>query len=166
MAKIALKKKFVYREIVKHLPNGKRTRLQLIEHPGAVLIVPLLSKDKILMLRQYRPAIGQYLLEFPAGTLERGERVAMCARRELIEETGFRAGTLKRLGKIYPVPGYSTEIITIFRAEKLTPAYAPGDADEIIQPRVMTRAQVRRLFGSGQIQDAKTIAALAMGKWL
>ena len=166
MAKIALKKKFVYREIVKRLPNGKRTRFQLIEHPGAVLIVPFLTQDKILMLRQYRPAIGRYLLELPAGTLERGENAAVCARRELIEETGFQAGTLTRLGKIYPVPGYSTEIITIFRAEKLSPAYAPGDADEIIQPCVMTRAQIRRLFSKGKIYDAKTICALTLVRWL
>ena len=161
-----MKKKFLYRVVTKRLPNGKVVRLQLIEHPGAVLIVPFLTKDKILILRQYRPAIGQTLYELPAGTLEPGERNQTCAHRELIEETGFRARTLKRLGKIYPVPGYSTEIIHIFQAQKLTPAFAPGDADEIIEPRVMSRGEIRRLFLRGQIVDAKTICALTMVRWL
>jgi len=143
------------------IPNGLKIEKAIILHPGAALMVPFLSRDKIIILRQYRSTLNKYLYEFPAGTLEPGEKPESCARREIMEEAGYRAGKLTRMGKIYPVPGYSDEIIYIYKAEKLTPRKEAGDADEVLEPVVMTRAQIRKLFKEGKIVDGKTIAGLA-----
>ena len=101
------------------LPNGHTVRISFIEHPGAVIIVPLLPDGKVVLMRQYRPALKKYIYELPAGTIDPKEAPLVCARRELLEETGYKAKQFKRLGQIYPVPGYSTEIIHIFRAGSL-----------------------------------------------
>lgn len=155
----------VYQERRK-LPNGLTTDLDVVRHPGAVLIIPFLSKDKVIFLRQFRPVLDRYLYELPAGTIDEGETPLACAKREVIEETGHRAGKMTRLGAIYPVPGYSTEKIVIFRAEGLRPATAPGDSDEIITRCPMGKAEARALFKKGALCDGKTIAALAFCGWL
>ena len=159
-------KKFSFAVVKKKLPNGRTADVDVIEHPGAVLIIPFLSRDKIIFLHQYRPVLGRYLLELPAGTLDKNERPLACARRELIEETDQKARVFTRLGKIYPVPGYSTEIIHIFKAEKLTPCAGTKDTDEIISTKPLRRSEVRKLFRVGGITDAKTIAALSLCGWL
>lgn len=148
------------------LPNGRRTDLDMIEHPGAVLIVPFLDARRIILLRQYRATIKRYLYELPAGTLNRGEMPLACARREVVEETGFAAARFAYLGRIVPVPGYADEKIFIYKATHLTPAYRARDDDEIIRTLVVTRLQVRRLLKSRRLEDAKTIAALAFCGWL
>jgi len=152
----------------KILPNSSVIDLDVIEHRGAALIVPFLSRDKIIILKQYRPAIDSYIYELPAGTLDAGETPAVCARREVNEETGYVAQKITKLGMIYPVPGYSTEKIYIFRADGLRrPVIAAKmDKDEIIDPIVFTRKQVKGLFKQGAIVDAKTICALTMCGWL
>lgn len=143
------------------IPNGMMIEKDIILHPGAALIVPFLSPDKVVILRQYRSTINKYLYEFPAGTLEPGEQPAACARREIMEEAGYRAGKLKKVGMIYPVPGYSDEIIYIYKAEKLSVQKETGDADEVLEPVIMTRAQIKKIFKAGKIVDGKTIAGLA-----
>jgi ADP-ribose pyrophosphatase len=148
------------------LPNGFLASLEVIDHVGAALIVPFLSRDKILVLRQFRPVINGYLYELPAGTLDRHESVASCARREIVEETGYACSELTRLGEIYPVPGYSTEKIVIFKARRLYKKAVDAEKDEVIQVKVLSKAQVRDLFKKRKIKDAKTICALAMVGWL
>ena len=148
------------------LPNGYTATFEMITHPGAALIVPILNKDKIIMLRQLRPVIKSYIYELPAGTLDKGESPKDCAKREIIEETGYSAGKLTYLGVIHPVPGYSTEKITIFRADGLRKCARLAEKDEIIETKVFTRSQIKRLFKKGRITDAKTISALAMCGWL
>ncbi|MCB9771116.1 MAG: NUDIX hydrolase [Candidatus Omnitrophica bacterium] len=143
------------------IPNGMKIEKDIILHPGAALIVPFLSADKVVILRQYRSVFNQYLYEFPAGTLEPGEKFAACARREIMEEAGYAAGKLTRVGHIYPVPGYSDEIIVIYKAEKLIARKEVGDADEVIEPVIVSRAQLKKLFKDGKIIDGKTIAGLA-----
>lgn len=143
------------------IPNGMKIEKDIVLHPGAALIVPFLSRDKVVILRQYRSTLNKYLYEFPAGTLEPGEKPEACARREIMEEAGYRAGKLSRVGMIYPVPGYSDEIIFIYKAEKLSVRKEVGDADEVLEPVIMTRAQIKKLFKSGKIVDGKTIAGLA-----
>lgn len=143
------------------IPNGMKIEKDIILHPGAALIVPFLSADKVIILKQYRSTINKYLYEFPAGTLEPGEQPAACARREIMEEAGYRAGKLSKVGMIYPVPGYSDEIIYIYKAEKLSVQKETGDADEVLEPVVMTRAQINKAFKAGKIVDGKTIAGLA-----
>ena len=146
----------------KRLPNGRKVRLEIIEHPGAVLIVPFLTKEKIILIRQYRPAVGRFLYELPAGTLNFGETTAICARRELIEEINYDAVKITKVKKICPVPGYSNEIITIFKAENLKMKEGFKDPDEIIQARVFTRRQIKNLIKKESILDAKTITGLAL----
>ena len=148
------------------LPHGYVATFETIKHPGAALIVPFLSKDKIIMLRQLRPVIKSYIYELPAGTLNKGESPLSCARREIIEETGYAAKKFTLLGKIYPVPGYSTEKILIYRAEGLVKKIRGVELDEVIESRAFSRAEVRRLFRSGSIVDAKTICAFTFCGWL
>ena len=148
------------------LPHGYIATYEMIRHPGAALIVPFLTKDKILMLRQLRPVIDSYIYELPAGTLDKNELPLRCARREIIEETGYSAGKLKLLGSIYPVPGYSTERIFIYKAEGLKKKERVAELDEVIENRIFTKMQVKKLFKSGKITDAKTICGLTMCGWL
>ncbi|MDD5347892.1 MAG: NUDIX hydrolase [Candidatus Omnitrophica bacterium] len=148
------------------LPNGFVTDIDVVRHIGAVLIVPLLSQEKVVLIRQYRPVIAEYLYELPAGTLAKKEAPGACARRELVEETGFAAKKLKRLGAIVPVPGYSTEKIEIFKAEKLVKVKRRTEADEVIRVTIMSRSHIRQLFRRGALKDAKTICAFAMIGWL
>jgi len=159
-------KKFTYSIQKKRLPNGVIATIDVIEHPGAALIIPFLSQDRVDFLHQYRAVIGQYLYELPAGTLDPEENKLTCAKRELIEETGYASSQLTLLGKIFPVPGYSTEIIYIYKATNLKPAFKKGDHDEIIKPVIFTRRQVQQLFKKGKIVDGKTICALALCGWL
>jgi ADP-ribose pyrophosphatase len=146
----------------KRLPNGYTATYEMIRHPGAALVVPFISRDRIIMLRQLRPVIGSYIYELPAGTLDRNESPAHCARREIIEEAGYCAGKLTAAGSIYPVPGYSTERIFIYKAQKLRKVRRQAEKDEVIKTFFMTRAGIRRLIKSGKLTDAKTIAALAL----
>ena len=148
------------------LPNGHRSQLEVINHPGAVLIIPFLSADKVILLRQFRAVINTYLYELPAGTLKSKESHLSCAKREIVEETGFFAKRLTRLGYLYPVPGYSTEKIIVFKAQDLSPKQGNADEDEILETLVFTKAQVRKLLSSGNLVDAKTISAFAMCGWL
>jgi ADP-ribose pyrophosphatase len=150
----------------RRLPNGYIVNLEIIRHPGAVLIVPFLSKDKMIILRQYRPVVNMYVYELPAGTLNKGEGHILCAKREIIEETGYSAARLSKLGVIYPAPGYSTEKIIIYRAEGLKRQRVDPEMDEIISTRIITKKEAVRLFKSGKIVDAKTICALALCGWL
>ncbi len=169
MSPVAIRFKGKLISLVTHtrrLPNGTRVRLEIVRHPGASLIVPFLEKNKIILLRQFRPVIDAYLYELPAGTLNKKEAPRACARREVAEETGYRARRVSRIGYVYPVPGYSTEKIIIYKAEGLRKEKSRPEADEVIEAFPASRRQVRRLFNEGKIVDAKTICALALCGWL
>lgn len=148
------------------LPNSQTINLEIIKHPGAVLIVPFLNKNKIILLRQYRPVIEKYLYELPAGTLNPHEQPVKCAGRELIEETGYAAENIKKIGQIYPCPGYSTEQIILFSASGLRVCEQQLEKDEIIQLKIQTKVQIKKLFKQGEIIDAKTICALSIIGWI
>ncbi len=142
------------------LPNGQVIQREVVEHPGAVAIVPLLDTETVLLIRQYRRAARRYLLEIPAGTLEPGEEPLNCAQRELREETGYKSDALTHLFSQFLAPGYSQEVLHVFMAQHLTPAPLRGDTDECIETVPMPLADTPQMIRDGRIQDAKTIAAL------
>lgn len=140
------------------LPNGKVIHRQVCEHPGSVVIVPRLAKDKYIMLRQYRFAISKAIWEFPAGGLESGEPIRLAASRELMEEAGYKPRKLTKLFSFYPTPGVSSELMHLFLAEDLVPFKMIGDEDESMTTHVMNSAKILKLIQNGSIVDAKTIA--------
>ncbi|QAT17528.1 ADP-ribose pyrophosphatase [Candidatus Velamenicoccus archaeovorus] len=150
---------------LRRLPDGRMTDVEVIEHPGAALIVPFLDRDRVILLRQFRPAVDTWLYEFPAGTREGRESLLDCARREIQEETGYAASRISLLGRIYPVPGYATERISIYKAEGLKVSPRAKDRDEVFDSKIFTRRQMRELWRRGKILDAKTICALAFCGW-
>lgn len=142
------------------LPNGRETTREIVEHPGAVAIIPILDNKKLLVVKQYRTAAHRHLMEIPAGTLEPGEAPLSCARRELIEETGYAAGVMRKLFSCYLAPGYSTEKIHFFLASQLVPTKAKQAEDESITVQAMDLHEALKAIERGRIQDAKTISAL------
>jgi ADP-ribose diphosphatase len=146
------------------LPNGRRARLSIVEHPGAVAIVPVHDNGDVVLLRQFRLAAGGEIWEIPAGTRESGEAPARTARRELAEETGLRARRWSRLGEFFTAPGFCTERMTVYLARGLEPATAERDADEILRPRRVPFREALRMADRGLIRDAKTIAGLHLAR--
>lgn len=142
------------------MPNGHVVKREVVEHHGAVAIVPRLDARTILLIRQYRPAVGEALLEIPAGTLEEGEEADACAARELEEEIGYRAGRLRRMFSQYLAPGYSSEVLHAYLAEQLTRSHAKPDEDEEIEVVPVQASEIEAMILDGRIKDAKSIAAL------
>ena len=146
------------------LPNGRRATLNIIDHPGAVAIVPVYDNGDVVLLRQFRVAARGEIWEIPAGTREAGEAPARTARRELAEETALKASRWTRLGEFYTAPGFCTERIVIYLARGLEPAPGQCEPDEVLRPhRVPFREALRRIE-RGIIRDAKTIAGLHLAK--
>jgi len=142
------------------LENGATMDTEFVTHPGAAAIIAMLDESRILMLKQYRHALREYIWEIPAGTLDPNESILECAKRELIEETGYSAEQWHKLGAITPVPGYSDERIHIFLATELKPAEQNLDQDEIINVHEIRFEEVPRMIEAGKIQDAKSIAGI------
>ncbi|MBI4395055.1 MAG: NUDIX hydrolase [Candidatus Omnitrophica bacterium] len=138
-------------------PDGHQFQHEIIFHPGAAVIIPLLGKDQFVLVRQYRTAVRKVIWEFPAGTLEQGEAPLACAKREIIEETGFKAKRWKKIGSFYPAPGISTEFMHIFLATQLAPADMSLDCDEFIERRIVSFQRLQNMILSGKIIDGKTI---------
>jgi ADP-ribose pyrophosphatase len=146
------------------LPDGRSTNFDIVQHPGAVTLVPVDEAGNILFVRQYRLGAEQDLLELPAGTLEPGEDPRLCAAREIREETGMGARELVQLGEFYMAPGYSTEHMYIYLATGLYPDPLPGDEDEFIQVESLAIEEAYRQVEQGQIEDGKTLAALLLAR--
>ncbi|MFN7019319.1 MAG: NUDIX domain-containing protein [Fimbriimonadales bacterium] len=144
------------------LPSGRTARREIVEHRGAVAIVPLLNRETVLLIRQYRQAVGETLLEIPAGTLEPDEPIDACARRELEEETGYTARQLRRLFSQYLAPGYSQEVLHVYLAEDLAPAAQHPDEDELVELVPTPLSAIETMVLDGRIKDSKTIAGLLM----
>lgn len=143
------------------MPNGRTTTLELIRHPGAAVIVPVLESGEVLLVRQYRHAArGEWLLEVPAGTLNAGEEPVACAERECAEEAGFRPRKLVALGYLWTTPGFTDERIWIFLGLDLEPAAQNLDEDENLTVERLPLRDALRLALDGGIDDGKSIAAL------
>lgn len=149
------------------LPNGRVTHLDIVEHVGAVTLIPIDEQGRILFVRQYRHAAGRLLLELPAGTLEEDEPPVECARREIREETGMAAESLEKVGEFFLAPGYSTEYMYVYIATGLHHDPLPGDQDEILSLVPLNIEKTYRYIYDGKIKDAKSIAALMLARaWL
>lgn len=146
------------------LPDGKITQLEIVEHPGAVVLVPLDKEGNLWFVRQYRHATQETILELPAGTMEGEENAETSARREIREEIGMSAGNLRKIGEFYIAPGYSTEMLYIYLATDLLSDPLPGDEDEYLCVEKIPIDQAFAMVYQGQIRDAKTLAALLLAR--
>jgi len=142
------------------LPNGKASQREIVEHRGAVAMVPMLDKDTVILVRQYRRAAEGSLLEIPAGTLDPNEEVETCAKRELAEEINYAAGRMIKLFQSFMAPGYSTEVIHTFLALDLTKAEGHTDEDEFLEILPTPFADALNMIKTGEIIDAKSISGL------
>jgi len=144
------------------LPDGSITTREIIGTPGAVAIVPLTDDGQVRMVRQYRSASGEFLLELPAGTLEPEELPEQAAPRELAEETGDQAAHWQRLAGFYTVPGICDEYIHLFLATGLTTGQTNHEVDEFIEVVTLPLDETLAMIHRGEIRDAKTIVGLLM----
>lgn len=142
------------------LPDGRSIRRDVVLHPGAVAILPLIDEEHLCLLRNHRPVIGAELWEIPAGTLEPGEPPHEAAVRELAEESGYVAGKWTKLTELIPSPGVLSEVIHLYLAEQLTPGEMRPEADEQLIPTTISIKQAMTWVMEGTIRDAKTIIAL------
>ena len=147
------------REMIEY-PNGSRHAHETIEHPGAVVILPITTRGTILFVEQYRPSIRRSILELPAGTLEVGEDPAVCASRELMEEIGMAPGSLRSLGTLYPAPGFCNEIQHLFVARELREAQATPDPDEFITVVELEPTRLQEAVATGRLVDSKSLALI------
>ncbi len=147
------------------LESGREAAREVVIHPGAVAIVPLLPDGKVIMVRQYRHAAGRALLEIPAGTLDQpGESIEAAALRELREETGYSAADLAPLVAFYTAPGFCTERITLFLATGLTRGEQDQMDDEAITIEEIALADLPVLIARGEIADAKSLTGLLLAR--
>ena len=142
------------------LPNGTVADLEVILHPGAAAVVPLEDDGTVIMIRQYRHAVGGYIYEIPAGKLDPGESPEDCARREVKEETGYTISELQPLLSFYTTPGFTNEVIHIFLGTGLTLGDQTLGQDEVVEVVQMPLADTMRLIQTGDIKDGKTIIGL------
>lgn len=151
------------------LPKGGELDAEIIRHPGSVVIIPVTDAGEVLLVRQYRHAIGRWAWELPAGSLKRGESVEQAAIRECHEEVGLIPSRITRLGAFFPTPGYCDEEMNFYRADGLREASAGDDAaqpdeDEDIEAQAFSREEVARMIRDGEVIDLKTVAGLALLK--
>ncbi|GAB4544975.1 MAG: NUDIX hydrolase [Anaerolineales bacterium] len=153
---------FTIRRDTLQTPDKRETKFDIIEHGGSVILLPLDDSGNLLFVRQYRHAAGIDLLELPAGTLEPSEDPALCAARELREETGFAADEIQKIGAFYLAPGYSTEYMHVYLAKKLRPDPLQADADEFLTLEKIPVEEAIQMAQRGELPDAKSLAALLM----
>jgi ADP-ribose pyrophosphatase len=141
-------------------PGGIGTTRDVVAHAGSVVVLPVLADGRILLIRQYRYAVGQFLWELVAGRIEKGESPLAAARRELLEETGYTARRFRRLLDLFPTPGFVSEHMVVFAAEGLKKGDARPEADERITSRAFHLRELERWIRTGRLCDAKSLAGI------
>ena len=144
------------------LPDGREASWERVAHPGAVGIVPVLADGTVLMVRQFRNAVGGELLEIPAGKLDNNEPPRRCAERELAEEVGMKAGELTKLAEFYNSPGFSDEYFHLYLARGLSPADGEKDADEFLEVERYGLDELLAMVSRAEITDAKSVIGIAL----
>jgi ADP-ribose pyrophosphatase len=148
------------------LPTGHTLEMEVIRHPGSVVLLPEPAKGQIILIRPYRYTLDRYIWELPAGSLKPGEDPHAAAVRECEEEIGLYPGQVERLKAFYPTPGFCDELMTFYRCTELGPppagSTARKDEDEDIEPRTFTLDEARKLIAAGEIVDLKTVAGLTL----
>ncbi len=142
------------------LPNGVTVDLEVIRHPGASAVVPLKDDGTVVLIRQFRHAAGGFIYEIPAGKLNPGEDPLHCAERELEEEIGYRAKRFELLSSIYTAPGFTDEVIHVYRGSGLTKGRQNLDRDEVLEVVELPLRKAVEMVRQGEIRDAKTIVGL------
>lgn len=145
-------------------PDGRETTLEIVDHGGSVVILPIDENNNLLFVRQYRHAAGGDLLELPAGTRDEEEPFEECAAREVREETGMEAEKLQKVGEFYLAPGYSTEFMAVFLATGLKDNPLQADEDEFLQVERIPLKKAFEMAEHGEVPDAKSLAALLLAK--
>ena len=145
-------------------PDRRETKLDIVEHGGSVVLIPMDDANNLLFVWQYRHAAGKNLLELPAGTRNGQEPFEQCAAREIREETGMEAGQLQKIGEFYLVPGYSTEFMAVFLATQLSENPLDADEDEFLQVEKIPLKRAIDMAERGEVQDAKSLAALLLAR--
>ncbi|SNX55386.1 NUDIX hydrolase [Thermoanaerobacterium sp. RBIITD] len=142
------------------LPDGKTAKREIVEHPGGVSILAVNKNGKILMVKQYRKPAEKIMLEIPAGKLDPGESPEVCAKRELMEETGYIANNLKHIFSFYPSPGFSTEILHLYLALEIEKGEPHRDDDEFLEVYEYGLDEIKNMVMNGEIEDAKSLIAI------
>lgn len=142
------------------LPNGKSASREIVRHPGAVAIIAITPEKRMVFVRQFRKPLDKTILEIPAGKLEKGEDPLDCAKRELIEETGYQAEEMNFVNKFYTSPGFADELLYIYEGTNLTAGDARPDEDEFVDLVELTLDEAFERIQTGEITDAKTILAV------
>ncbi len=156
--------RFTVQRLSRIHPNGHTTIRAIVRHPGSVVILPIVGRNKICLIRNFRVSVEQTLIELPAGTLELDEAPIDAASRELVEETGYRAGTVTPLHSIYAAPGISDERMHIFVASDLRDGTPAREANEEIENLVVTWDEAMEMIHRKEIVDGKTIAGLLLAR--
>jgi len=145
-------------------PDGRETKFEIVEHGGSVVIIPVDEQGNLWFVRQYRHAAGRDLLELPAGTRDGDEPFEDCARREIREEIGMEAGSLKKVGEFYLAPGYSTEFMAVYLATDLKHNPLNPDFDEFLSVEKIPVKKALEMAERGEVPDAKSLAALLLAR--
>ena len=157
-------KKYNYEKITVRSPAGKVHTREVVRHPGAVIVVPILDDGRVVLIRNYRITVERWLVELCAGTIEHSDPPSDTARRELIEETGFEAGKMEHLASFYTTPGLTDELMHAFVARDLKEVGQRLEGDEMIEVMKLSPAQAMGLISSGEMVDAKSMLALHLAR--
>ena len=142
------------------LPNGVTIDLEIVRHPGAAAVVPMKDDGTVVLIKQFRHAAGGFIYEIPAGKLHPGEDPKDCAARELEEEIGYQAGRLELLSSIFTAPGFTDEVIHIYKATGMTKGRQHLDRDEVLEVVEVSLKEAMEMIRTGTIRDAKTMVGL------
>lgn len=142
------------------LPDGRKSFREVVEHPGAVVILAEKDEQNIILVQQFRKAVEEVLLELPAGTIESSEKIIDCARRELEEETGYQAEKWEEIIDFYSAPGFCSEKLTLFYAQDLIKTESHTDEDEFIEIIEVDKEEIYRLIKNKKIKDAKSLVGI------